>query len=712
MGTQELVALSHANGTYLAAWTSRTTPLAEQRALFVARFDEAGGMLDAQPLLLSSWGIEPAIATDGNDFLVVWAGDETQPVIRAARVAADGKVLAPGKPITSGPAYEHQPSVAWNGEEYVVVFMRSPGNNERILAVRLDAAANVVSGPIELGEGRKPAVVGVNGQTLVAWANTDPLGIRATRIGAGGTVLDPEGLPITNSSMVGYGSPTAALFDNAYWVVWDEGDHGYQPCSGRMLAARVDPNGVTKPPVQVHKGSDPVCIEGLTPAVTALNAGLYIAYWGTQGIESCLHSLAKPLECHRLPVPNTIHAGPAQGPMASSSAGATALLAYQRFDRINETDADILLARIGSNGAALDATRRPLPPAASSQIRPAVAARPDGGLAVWCDSGGTSSIWHVRAAPIDASGVPGNVEIIGESYGPECWPVVTPHADGYLAAWVNGWDQVLSRRLDTLAKPLEASPVVLGRIKAGDVVDNTSYTREPQLAGAWNGRMSLVVWSGQDVGTTHASPGYSVHAARVSSDGSCLDPNGGIKLDFNSESIAAVGTGEGFLVAHGPITRLGDDGTASEAVPNLTGRSASMIEYHNGFLVSWRSGVGGWGSQPEPYVVQLAELSSQGTVIDGPWTVFEDESVQGVVLGRFGAEAVVAWGTCSSCEGAPELTWNIARLTGHSLGTASAITEGPGARHLAIASTPGMGLLAYDEELPGSGHRVFTRLLP
>jgi hypothetical protein len=71
---------------------------------------------------------------------------------------------------------------------------------------------------------------------------------------------------------------------------------------------------------------------------------------------------------------------------------------------------------------------------------------------------------------------------------------------------------------------------------------------------------------------------------------------------------------------------------------------------------------------------------------------------------------VVAWGTCSDCEGTQEFTWNIARLKGHTLGTPTHVTTGPGARHLAIAGEPGMGLLAYDEELPGSGHRVYTRL--
>ena len=70
--------------------------------------------------------INPAVATDGQNFLIVWEDYRRGlyvPDIYGARLTPDGEVLDPGGiPLGTGPEAESRPRVSWEGSRYVVTW--------------------------------------------------------------------------------------------------------------------------------------------------------------------------------------------------------------------------------------------------------------------------------------------------------------------------------------------------------------------------------------------------------------------------------------------------------------------------------------------------------------------------------------------------------------------------------------------------------------
>ncbi|HLE03444.1 MAG TPA: hypothetical protein VI729_02375, partial [Anaerolineales bacterium] len=67
----------------------------------------------------------PAVAWDGNNYLVVWQDyrNGSNPDIYGARVSASGVLQEPGGIVISTAAnYQGFPAVAWDGNNYLVVW--------------------------------------------------------------------------------------------------------------------------------------------------------------------------------------------------------------------------------------------------------------------------------------------------------------------------------------------------------------------------------------------------------------------------------------------------------------------------------------------------------------------------------------------------------------------------------------------------------------
>ncbi len=122
---QETPASATAGDISLLIWRERN-PDGGPLRLYAARADRFGRQLDAQPLRISDVTcdvFEPAVATNGRDFLVAWQEGHS---IRAIRVGRDGRLLDPAAIVVSSDETDEcrvlGPKIATNGSVYLVAW--------------------------------------------------------------------------------------------------------------------------------------------------------------------------------------------------------------------------------------------------------------------------------------------------------------------------------------------------------------------------------------------------------------------------------------------------------------------------------------------------------------------------------------------------------------------------------------------------------------
>ena len=154
---------------------------------------------------------QPSIAHDGSNFLVVWsdARDTNDTGIFGARVTGAGTALdSPGFQISTSTEFEYLPSVAFDGTNYLVVWEGAPKGS---------TVKNIAGG----------------------------------RVSTAGKLLGTSDIAIAAGSW-DQASPTVAWGKAGYWVVWQ--DHG----SGSRYdihGAQVSSSGVVQTPLALFATS-------------------------------------------------------------------------------------------------------------------------------------------------------------------------------------------------------------------------------------------------------------------------------------------------------------------------------------------------------------------------------------------------------------------------------------------------------------------------
>jgi hypothetical protein len=235
-------------GIYLVVWPENNPATSDGRPdiLGVRVRASDGARLDATPLRIgtvaSSADLEPAVAFDGTNFLVVWHQIDFSPVIFGARVrASDGAVLdstpflISRSPYADGDASlaQHQPALAFDGTNYLVTWTGayySGGYNgvvsEGVMAIRVRPDGTIADARSRLLSTRgsnSSRVAYVDGTYLVTW-NKDQ-NVEAKRIDAAtGQLLDT--LPLSLAATAGNErSPAVAAWNGEFLVTWIGGDN-------------------------------------------------------------------------------------------------------------------------------------------------------------------------------------------------------------------------------------------------------------------------------------------------------------------------------------------------------------------------------------------------------------------------------------------------------------------------------------------------------
>ncbi len=349
----------------------------------------------------------PAVAFDGDRYLVTWDDDLYGcPNIYGARLTRQMSMLDTtgiGISRSQGAAnIQHDPSTAFDGSNFLVAWVDNRNMAGAIYAARVSpGGANLDPEGIPictLASNRGYPSVAFDGTNyLVTWADgrrSDSADIYGTRVTRGGSVLDPQGIPLVVGGDA-HTFPTAAFNGNNYLLVWDDvSDSGM--CSIRC--ARVSQAG------QVLDPGDTLCTawSAWTPVVTA-NGANWLAAWhdwrsemnpGVYGAR--ITSAGQVLD----PGGFTIGAADeGEGCASLASDGTNYLAAWERIDGYM---LDVRGARISTAGVLLD----------SFMVQPAVdsfGTPPSAGFdgtnygVVWVDSS-WGSAWGISGAQISTAG--------------------------------------------------------------------------------------------------------------------------------------------------------------------------------------------------------------------------------------------------------------------------------------------------------------------
>ena len=191
---------------------------------------------------------DPAIASSGQQQLVVWPQDEK---IYGARLAF-GSVIGPNPIVVSPPrpdfTFPRSPAVAWNGTNYLVAWSDDNSGNLDLFGARVDPSGTVLD-PTGInvssasGDQDVPAVASNGTDFLVVWNDTrsgSTSDVYGSRVSGAGSVLNAAGLLVSAASG-DQSFPAVAWNGTSYVVAWQDGRSG---TSLDVYATRVSSGGV------------------------------------------------------------------------------------------------------------------------------------------------------------------------------------------------------------------------------------------------------------------------------------------------------------------------------------------------------------------------------------------------------------------------------------------------------------------------------------
>ncbi len=456
--------------------------------LFGARLSSAGELLDSERIAVSEhrfWQRYPAVTSDGEDYLVVWANwTAWAQDVYSTLVTSSGEVVEIlGTPVINAKTdVQWRPAVVFGGDNYLIISQdERTASGADVHGVFVDRSGMIVGGGVRIsteGDGPWRPRASFNGSNyMVVWGDIgEGVGrISGARVSASGSLLDSEGIPISQEAYGAY-APDIAFDGTTHMVVWQDDRGG----DWDIYGARMNRLGVV-----LNEGGRQLSFgEGdeRNPSI-AYGAGVYFVAWESR-----------------------------------RSGG------Y-----------DIYGARVDPTGAVIDSEGIAISTASKAQRHPALTFDGENFLVLWEDKRNGS--WDIYGSRMTVSGEvldAGGLMISG-SDGHQLDPMAASDGAEYLVVWQD-WNGGSS---DVRGSRVSSSGEVLG---PGEIYISARAGREWGPDVAFNGREYVVAWGDERRGSANVD----VYASRIATNGLVLDPEGvGISTDLDSQLLPSVVPGDG-----------------------------------------------------------------------------------------------------------------------------------------------------------------------
>ena len=412
------------NGTdFLVVWADE----APGNDIYAARVASDGTLLDPIPILLPATfarDFAPRVLWNGSNYVVVYSSDFGLGVV-VAEIGSDGCLSSSRTLIPESV----RPAIAWNGSTYLVTWR----TGQRILAARFDRAFNQLEPALDFGSGEAPSVASNGSGFMVAWTQNATTAAFAA-INADGRVLERNTFTATG--------PAAVATNGTHYVIAAERD-------GVLLLARVVAGGQ----VDAITPLDSVTGRPMSFPALAWNGIAYVVAW--------LESGGGSTDVYASEVFSTDGAVRVIGGSAGAPFPVTPWppsIAVSR-DRTLLVWSDVDVRGVFLRDARPEGDDFVISYGLPRQSPQAAAAAPDGTFgAVWIENGRTLMFGRIGpdVRPLDGAGIP-------LANGGASTAQIAFASDVYLVVWHDEFGQagVFAKRIARDGRVLDAEPIVI-----------------------------------------------------------------------------------------------------------------------------------------------------------------------------------------------------------------------------------------------------------
>jgi hypothetical protein len=621
-GARDHSAVAFDGTNFLVVWQDMR---GETIDIFGTRVSPEGAVLDPTGIPVSTAAGDqdaPSIAWSGTRFLVVWHEFRDNTLtnsIRGARVSSGGTVVdAAGIEISSGRSLL-DPSVAWNGTNFLVAWHGYSGPDADITGARVSNGGTVLDPagiPIStaIGDQANARVASDGAGYLVVWADlrSSTGDIFGTRVNGSGTVVDPAGIPVSTAS--GHqASPAVAWGGTSYLVVWTD----FRSSTVDIFGTRVSPGGAVLHPAGIPISTAASLQDAATVAWSGVSflvvwtdyrAGAYPDIYGTR-----VNASGTVLD----PTGVAISTAPRGEYNPSVVWGGTSfLVAWQGAPLSAQWQQSVFGARVSAWGGVIDRAAIRLSTAAATQRTPDVVWDGTNFFVVWTEvRGATYDVYGARVSPqgmaLDGAGIP-----IATGASVQRNPAVAWSGTHFFVVWDQNQD-IFGTRVTRGGTVLDPGGIAL---------DTTPASEEQYPDVAWNGTDFVVVWA-HGV-RYHGGVAGDVYGARVTPTGTVRDPGGFVVTNAagqqNFPTVASSGTtslvvwqsGQEDLTGGIFAARVSAGGTVLDPTGIAVSTSnqpfvPDVATNGSGFLVVWSDFRGGAGTD-----IYGARVTSAGSIVD------------------------------------------------------------------------------------------------
>jgi hypothetical protein len=694
------------NDTYVAVWHDGREyfPALEQDypATYGARISRAGTLLDPAGFRVAEPEILPGVLAGGfvNDVacsdsgVCLLVGD--RPSSQAGPHATRAVRIAGNQVLDDGPFVIAQntegASVAWDGTSFRVA-MRGSGPDRRVYIARIGVDGQVEA-PVPMTpqhrDGGRAACEG--SRCLLVYNDQDSLARLARVVDPAGPVSDEVPLP---ASWFNYGGGEPCWDGTQYWLAYIDEAPAVRAVRVAADGTLIDPIGVEVAPV-----SGFISLPGRTAIALACADDHVVITWSTP-VDNASQTPPHRAWVARVALdgtvldPGGVEIGATQivtGPGAQGgnpvACGAGQCLVSWRHERdwAGTARATRLVGATALDPEGIDLITSP-----PAQIAAVAAHAGERTLAVWSDSRPASTDSGDR--PLRASVLTSDLDPLASvelGVEPTCpgfgigdrQPAVAASASSFLVAWpgacLNG---------DVLAQVIDPQ----GQAVAPTFKLSSTPPKEEQPAAASDGAGFLVAWNS----------GVSIRARLLDAAGSLLGPDSFAVAASGANAVAAF-DGASYVLVYQRASdlfaaRVSTDGVVLDpqgiAIANDSAREQEQSMACGGgeCLVAWRRGTA-TGTRS---VILAARLAPDGTLLDpGGFQVSPPNLHGGTAVSFTGQSFVVAWR-----EGEGEVRGAEVALDGTPIGTAGFLISPSGEladRPALVSNGAGQTVALYD----------------